>query len=95
VDEAVKAERLDRLNALLDEQQKAFNALQVGTVMPVLFEKKGRNPGQIVGRSPYLQAVHAVGPDSLLGQIVPVRIESSAKMSLGGVLETQPLPEPA
>jgi tRNA-2-methylthio-N6-dimethylallyladenosine synthase len=36
-----------------------------------------------------------VGPDSLLGQIVPVRIESSAKMSLGGVLETQPLPEPA
>lgn len=95
VDDAVKAERLDRLNALLDEQQKAFNALQVGKVMPVLFEKKGRNPGQIVGRSPYLQAVHAVGPDSLLGQIVPVRIESSAKMSLGGVLENQPLPEPA
>jgi tRNA-2-methylthio-N6-dimethylallyladenosine synthase len=95
VDEAVKAERLDRLNALLDEQQKAFNALQVGKVMPVLFEKKGRNPGQIVGRSPYLQAVHAVGPDSLLGQIVPVRIESSAKMSLGGVLESQPTLESA
>ena len=95
VDEAVKAERLDRLNALLDEQQKAFNALQVGKVMPVLFEKKGRNPGQIIGRSPYLQSVHAVGPDSLLGQIVPVRIESSAKMSLGGVLESQSIPEPA
>jgi tRNA-2-methylthio-N6-dimethylallyladenosine synthase len=95
VDDAVKAERLDRLNALLDEQQKAFNAQQAGKVMPVLFEKKGRNPGQIVGRSPYLQAVHAVGPDSLLGQIVPVRIESSAKMSLGGVLETQSIPEPA
>jgi tRNA-2-methylthio-N6-dimethylallyladenosine synthase len=95
VDEAVKAERLDRLNALLDEQQKAFNALQVGKVMPVLFEKKGRNPGQIVGRSPYLQAVHAVGPDSLLGQIVPVRIESSAKMSLGGVLDSHAIPEPA
>ncbi|TCS12863.1 tRNA (N6-isopentenyl adenosine(37)-C2)-methylthiotransferase MiaB [Caulobacter sp. BK020] len=95
VDEAVKAERLDRLNALLDAQQKAFNALQVGKVLPVLFEKKGRNPGQIVGRSPYLQAVHAVGPDSLLGQIVPVRIESSAKMSLGGVLENQSLLESA
>ena len=95
VDEAVKAERLDRLNALLDEQQKAFNALQVGKVLPVLFEKKGRNPGQIVGRSPYLQAVHAVGPDGLLGQIVPVRIESSAKMSLGGVLESQSLLESA
>ena len=95
VEEAVKAERLDRLNALLDEQQKAFNALQVGKVLPVLFEKKGRNPGQIVGRSPYLQAVHAVGPDSLLGQIVPVRIESSAKMSLGGVLENQTMLESA
>jgi tRNA A37 methylthiotransferase MiaB len=40
VDEAVKAERLERLNALLDEQQKAFNAAQVGKTMPVLFEKK-------------------------------------------------------
>jgi tRNA-2-methylthio-N6-dimethylallyladenosine synthase len=89
VDEAVKAERLDRLNALLDDQQKAFNAAQVGRVLPVLFEKKGRNPGQIVGRSPYLQAVHAVGSDDLIGRIVPVRIESSAKMSLGGVLESQ------
>ncbi|MBO9560483.1 MAG: tRNA (N6-isopentenyl adenosine(37)-C2)-methylthiotransferase MiaB [Caulobacter sp.] len=89
VDEAVKAERLDRLNALLDDQQKGFNAAQVGKVLPVLFEKKGRNPGQIVGRSPYLQAVHAVGSDDLIGKIVPVRIESSAKMSLGGVLETQ------
>jgi len=95
VDEAVKAERLDRLNALLDEQQKAFNAQQVGKVMPVLFEKKGRNPGQIIGRSPYLQSVHALGPDSLLGQIVSVRIESSAKMSLGGVLESQSLLESA
>ncbi len=89
VDEAVKAERLDRLNALLDEQQKTFNAAQVGKVLAVLFEKKGRNPGQIVGRSPYLQAVHAVGSDDLIGKIVPVRIESSAKMSLGGVLESQ------
>ncbi|MEJ2815461.1 tRNA (N6-isopentenyl adenosine(37)-C2)-methylthiotransferase MiaB [Caulobacter sp. CCG-8] len=89
VDEAVKAERLDRLNALLDAQQKTFNAAQVGKVLPVLFEKKGRNPGQIVGRSPYLQAVHAVGSDDLIGKIVPVRIESSAKMSLGGVLESQ------
>ena len=92
VDEAVKAERLDRLNQLLDEQQKAFNAVQVGKVMPVLFEKKGRNPGQIIGRSPYLQSVHAVGSEDLLGQIVSVRIGSAAKMSLGGVLENQSIP---
>lgn len=88
--EAVKDERLARLNALIDEQQRAFNAAQVGKVLPVLFEKKGRHPGQLNGRSPYLQAVHAEGPDHLIGQIVPVRIEAAAKMSLGGVLEMSP-----
>jgi tRNA-2-methylthio-N6-dimethylallyladenosine synthase len=87
VDEAVKAERLERLNQLLDEQQRAFNASQVGKVLPVLFEKAGRHPGQIVGRSPYLQAVHAEGGEHLIGKIVPVHIESAAKMSLAGRLE--------
>jgi len=90
VAEAVKDERLARLNALLDEQQRAFNASQVGKILPVLFEKKGRHPGQLSGRSPYLQAVHADGPDRLIGQIVPVRIEAAAKMSLAGVLEQVP-----
>jgi len=87
VEEEVKAERLERLNQLLDEQQRAFNAAQVGKVLPVLFEKPGRHPGQVVGRSPYLQAVHAEGGEQLIGKIVPVRIESAAKMSLAGVLE--------
>ena len=87
VEEEVKAERLERLNQLLDDQQRAFNAAQVGKVLPVLFEKPGRHPGQIVGRSPYLQAVHCEGGEQLIGKIVPVRIESAAKMSLGGVLE--------
>ncbi|MDP3854669.1 tRNA (N6-isopentenyl adenosine(37)-C2)-methylthiotransferase MiaB [Phenylobacterium sp.] len=90
VAEAVKDERLARLNALLDEQQRAFNLSQVGQVLPVLFEKRGRHPGQLSGRSPYLQAVHAEGPDRLIGQIVPVRIEAAAKMSLAGVLEQVP-----
>ncbi len=92
VDEAVKDERLARLNALLDEQARAFNASQVGRTLPVLFERPGRHPGQLIGRSPYLQAVHATAPDRLIGQIVPVRIESAARMSLGGVLaeELQP-----
>jgi len=89
VAEEVKDERLARLNALLDEQQVAFNQSQVGRVLPVLFEKPGRHPGQLSGRSPYLQAVHATGPDHLIGQIVPVRIESAAKMSLAGALELE------
>ncbi len=86
VAEAVKDERLARLNALLDEQARAFNVSQVGRVLPVLFERKGRHAGQLVGRSPYLQAVHAMAPDRLIGQIVPVKVESAARMSLGGVL---------
>ena len=86
VAEEVKEERLARLNALLDEQQSAFNESQVGKTLPVLFERAGRHPGQLSGRSPYLQAVHVSGPDHLIGQIVPVRIESAAKMSLAGSL---------
>jgi tRNA-2-methylthio-N6-dimethylallyladenosine synthase len=98
VDEAVKDERLARLNALLDEQARAFNASQVGKVLPVLFERPGRHPGQLIGRSPYLQAVHATAPDRLVGQIVAVRIEAAARMSLAGALvseELEPAPEMA
>ncbi len=85
----VKDERLARLNALLDEQARAFNASQVGRTLPVLFERKGRHPGQLIGRSPYLQAVYATAPDRMLGQIVPVRIEDAARMSLAGALEME------
>ena len=94
VAEAVKDERLARLNALLDAQARAFNERQVGRTLPVLFERKGRHPGQLIGRSPYLQAVHAMAPDRLIGQIVPVRIEAAARMSLAGAL-VQPQLEPA
>jgi tRNA-2-methylthio-N6-dimethylallyladenosine synthase len=83
----VKDERLARLNLLLDEQARAFNAAQVGKTLPVLFERKGRHEGQLIGRSPYLQAVHATAPDRLIGQIVPVKIEDAARMSLAGRLE--------
>ncbi len=86
VDEAVKAERLARLQALLDAQQQAFNAATVGRTVPVLFERDGRKPGQVIGRSPYLQAVWVEGPASLKGEIAAVHIESSARNSLAGTL---------
>lgn len=89
VAEEVKDERLARLNALLDAQRLAFNAAQVGRTLPVLFEKLGRHPGQIIGRSPYLQSVHVTAPDRLIGQIVPVRIDSSASNSLAGALAVE------
>jgi len=84
VAEEVKAERLARLLALLDAQQEAFNQAQVGRVLPVLFEKTGRQEGQIGGRSPYLQAVHCEDSENLIGQIEPVRIVSAARGSLAG-----------
>ena len=89
VDEAVKAERLARLQALLEAQQVAFNASTVGRTVPVLFDKPGRKPGQVLGRSPYLQAVHVEGPQHLIGRIVPVRIGDAARNSLAGQLELE------
>jgi tRNA-2-methylthio-N6-dimethylallyladenosine synthase len=85
----VADERLQRLQALLDEQQQAFNTAQAGRTLPVLFEKLGRHAGQLVGKSPYLQAVHVAAPDRMLGQIVPVKVESAAKNSLAGMLEME------
>ena len=74
VPEDVKIDRLHRLQELLDRQQTAFNSACVGKVVPVLFEREGRHPGQLVGRSPYLQPVHATADSSLLGRIVEVAI---------------------
>jgi tRNA-2-methylthio-N6-dimethylallyladenosine synthase len=85
----VADQRLQRLQALLDEQQRAFNAAQAGRTLRVLFEKAGRHPGQLVGKSPYLQAVHVTAPDRMLGQIVPVKVESAGANSLAGVLEME------
>ena len=73
----------------MDEQQSEFNASTVGRTVPVLFERPGRHAGQVLGRSPYLQAVHAEAPDRLIGQIVPVRITSAARNSLAGALELE------
>jgi tRNA-2-methylthio-N6-dimethylallyladenosine synthase len=86
VAEPVKEERLARLQALLDEQARAFNAAQVGRTLPVLFERRGRHPGQILGKSPYLQSVHVPAPEQMLGKILPVTITAAARNSLTGEL---------
>jgi tRNA-2-methylthio-N6-dimethylallyladenosine synthase len=85
VAEAVKVDRLARLNALLEQQQADFNASTAGRTLPVLIEREGRKPGQIVGRSPYLQPVWAMGASNLIGRIVDVRIETATRGSLTGV----------
>ena len=81
----VKAARLDALQSLLRVQQNAFNQATVGQVLPVLFERPGRHPGQLVGRSPYMQAVHAALPGAVVGDIVDMRIIEAQANSLAGV----------
>jgi len=82
--EPVKDERLARLQDLLNQHQTAFNAIQAGATLPVLFERAGRQPGQVVGRSPYLQPVHIEGPQNLIGTITPVLITQATRGSLTG-----------
>ncbi|MGD9804503.1 MAG: tRNA (N6-isopentenyl adenosine(37)-C2)-methylthiotransferase MiaB [Hyphomicrobiaceae bacterium] len=86
VPEAVAVDRLHRLQRLLEQQQTRFNAQCVGRTFPVLFERSGRQNGQLVGRSPYLQAVHAFASSELLGRIIPVEILGSGPNSLSGVV---------
>nr|WP_244093395.1 tRNA (N6-isopentenyl adenosine(37)-C2)-methylthiotransferase MiaB [Brevundimonas naejangsanensis] len=83
---AVAKERLHALQALLTEQQVAFNRSLAGRVLPVLFEKKGRHGAQAIGRSPYLQSVHVEDADQLIGRIFPVEIVSGQQNSLSGRL---------
>jgi tRNA-2-methylthio-N6-dimethylallyladenosine synthase len=84
--DAVKAERLAMLQQLLDAQQVAFNQATVGREMPILLERPGRRPGQLVGRSPYMQAVHVQAPQHLSGRMVDVRVEAAHPNSLSGCL---------
>ena len=82
VPEAVKAARLEALQSLLRAQQAAFNRRFVGRTLPVLFERPGRHPGQLVGRSPYMQSVHATAPGAAIGEIVELRIIEAGTNSL-------------
>jgi tRNA-2-methylthio-N6-dimethylallyladenosine synthase len=91
VPEEVKAKRLARLQALLSDQQRAFNAAHVDLVLPILVTGDGRKAGQKHGRSPYLQAVHFDDTQAAPGEIVPVRILSASQNSLTGArLERTP-----
>ncbi|MEM7743441.1 MAG: tRNA (N6-isopentenyl adenosine(37)-C2)-methylthiotransferase MiaB [Pseudomonadota bacterium] len=84
VPEDEKADRLARLQVLLTDQQRAFQEAQTGRTLPILIEKPGRNPGQMVGRSPYLHAVHLDASPDLKGRIVDVTITGAAANSLSG-----------
>jgi tRNA-2-methylthio-N6-dimethylallyladenosine synthase len=79
-------ERLVRLQELIDSQQSAFNQAAIGKTVDVLFERAGRNPGQIVGRTAYLQPAHVTASSDIIGQILPVKVERLERYSLLGEL---------
>ncbi|WP_454623599.1 tRNA (N6-isopentenyl adenosine(37)-C2)-methylthiotransferase MiaB [Bradyrhizobium cenepequi] len=82
-------ERLERLQNLIDSQQSAFNKAAIGTTIDVLFERAGRNPGQIVGRTAYLQPAHVMASSDIIGNILPVRIDGLERYSLLGELSAR------
>ncbi|WP_318558139.1 tRNA (N6-isopentenyl adenosine(37)-C2)-methylthiotransferase MiaB [Pseudorhizobium pelagicum] len=82
VPEEVKVERLERLQSLLLKQQAEFAKSCVGKVVDLLLEKPGRMPGQLIGRSPWLQSVNVDAKTSQIGDIIPVRIIGTGPNSL-------------
>ncbi|MEM6578175.1 MAG: tRNA (N6-isopentenyl adenosine(37)-C2)-methylthiotransferase MiaB [Pseudomonadota bacterium] len=84
VDEDVKSERLQRLQALITRQQREIQDAMVGREVGVLIERAGRLPGQMVGKSDYLHSVHIRDANLEVGELVPVRIIDSATNSLAG-----------
>ncbi|WP_051660931.1 tRNA (N6-isopentenyl adenosine(37)-C2)-methylthiotransferase MiaB [Bosea sp. 117] len=80
--EAVKNERLYALQALLDRQKAAFDEACRGRRFDILLEKPGRLPGQLIGRSPYLQSVVVVAPPAALGTLATVEVREVSTKSL-------------
>ncbi|MCP3393353.1 tRNA (N6-isopentenyl adenosine(37)-C2)-methylthiotransferase MiaB [Bradyrhizobium sp. CCGB12] len=81
-------QRLERLQELIDSQQSAFNKAAIGSTVDVLFERPARKEGQIVGRTAYLQPAHVMASPDIIGQILPVRIDSLERYSFLGELVT-------
>ena len=86
VAQAEKSERLQRLQAAITRHQRAFNAQFAGRTVDVLLEKPGKLPGQLVGRTPYLQAAQVMAPRSLIGSVAPVIVTEVGSNSLFGAL---------
>ncbi|MGD9068256.1 MAG: tRNA (N6-isopentenyl adenosine(37)-C2)-methylthiotransferase MiaB [Methyloceanibacter sp.] len=86
ISEMVKKERLSILQTQLEKSRREFDRAMVGRRIPVLFEGKGRKPGQIAGRSPYLQPVYLDGSERLIGHIAEVDILAAGPNSLTGVM---------
>jgi tRNA-2-methylthio-N6-dimethylallyladenosine synthase len=94
IDDAIKSQRLQRLQQAIDDSQSKFNRSCLGRTLDVLFERQGRHGGQLVGRSPYLQPVQVSAPDSLIGEIAAVTITEIGSNSLFGTLADHAVARP-
>ncbi|MEH6660936.1 MAG: tRNA (N6-isopentenyl adenosine(37)-C2)-methylthiotransferase MiaB [Parasphingorhabdus sp.] len=83
----VMDERLQRLQALLNEQQYAFNQQTVGRTTDILLERQGKLEGQLIGKTPWLQSVHIISPDLQIGDLVDVEITQAGPNSLTGQIK--------
>ena len=90
LDEATKDRRLAEVQALLRAQQAAFNASKAGEMVDVLFTGPARHPGQLAGRTPWLQPVHCTAPEAMVGTIQTLRIVAAHPNSLAGELAHPP-----
>jgi tRNA-2-methylthio-N6-dimethylallyladenosine synthase len=82
ISDEVMHDRLHRLQALLNEQQHAFNAATVGKATRLLLERKGKLAGQLIGKTPWLQSAHVIAPGLAIGDMVDVRIAAAGPNSL-------------
>lgn len=80
----IASERLTRFQQLINEQQRTFNKNSVGQTMKVLFDRKGKREGQLLGRSPYNQSVYTAADERLMNQIVDIKITDGFENSLTG-----------
>ncbi|MES1985787.1 MAG: tRNA (N6-isopentenyl adenosine(37)-C2)-methylthiotransferase MiaB [Pseudomonadota bacterium] len=80
----VMDERLQRLQARINAHQVEFNSATVGKRVPILLERVGRYPGQLIGKTPWLQSVHVTAPHAALGDVIEVDIVSAGPNSLAG-----------
>jgi tRNA-2-methylthio-N6-dimethylallyladenosine synthase len=90
IEETEKSERLQRLQALITRHWHDFNAQSAGQTVQVLLEKPGKLPGQLVGRTPYLQAVNVMAQRSLIGSLAMVNVTAIGTNTLFGEIADAP-----